>query len=593
MYILGINVSKNATASLLKDGQIIVCIQEERLTRVKNQSGFPFKSVEFCLNYAQISLDQVDLMAFGAKNPFAAIWFRTSKQKTAENLRGTDNSFSSFLAEVSKFAPFALIIYQSLYRFVYLFFKLAKPIIKYLYIQRLSTKLNFPKSKMIFFDHHLSHGFAANYIFGKSEEKRLVITNDGAGDSTCGKVFIVKKAHWSEIAKTPNKYSLAYVYYYVTKLLGFIPDEEEYKVMGLAPYASKEKGESVLKTFKQLIWVEGLSFKSKTERVSFRSFLQANLGCVRFDLIASAVQRLVEDLLVTQVRNAILKTGIKEVVLGGGLAMNIKANMEVLKLPDVSKLLVCPSSSDESVAIGACFLGYKSLCDKLGENFNCLKLDDLYLGPEYKEKDIEIAVRKMQTTVKVRVRKLKKEASSFVVAGLLAKGKVVARFCGRGEFGARALGNRSILANPTKVEIINILNSQIKNRDFWMPFAPTIIEERVSKYLVNPKNIDSPFMMIGFKITKQAREQIPAAIHPYDQTCRPQILKREQNSDYYDIIRQFEKLTGVGALLNTSFNLHGEPIVCTPEDAINTFTNSGLEYLLLENYLIKKLKPDE
>lgn len=589
MYILGINVSKNATAALLKDGQIIACVQEERFTRVKNQSGFPFKSVEFCLNCAQISLKEVDLMAFGAKNPFAAIYFRTNENKSVKKIRDLTTDLSFFLAEVSKLVPFILIIYQSIYSFAHFFFTFAKPVIKYLYIHKLSQKLKFPKEKMVFFDHHLSHGFAANYIFEASDKKRLVITNDGAGDSTCGKVFVVKKDYWNEIAKTSNRYSLAYIYYYVTKLLGFIPDEEEYKVMGLAPYASKDQAENVVKILKNLIWVKGLSFRSKIERVSTLSFLKANMDGIRFDLIASGVQKLVEDLLTSQVKNAVFKTGIKEVVLGGGLVMNIKANMEVLKMSEVSKLLVCPSSSDESVALGACFLGYKSVCDSLGVEFKPMKLDNLYLGPEFAEEEIEIAIKKIKGNGKIRVKKLGKDASR-IVAKLLAKGKVVARFSGRMEFGARALGNRSILADPRDFSVVRLINRQIKNRDFWMPFAPTILNERARDYLVNPKNNDSAFMMIGFKTTEKGQREIVAAIHPYDQTCRPQIIKKEDNPDYYDIIKQFERLTGVGAILNTSFNLHGEPIVCTPFDAIKTFENSTLEYLLLEDYLLKKIK---
>jgi len=180
------------------------------------------------------------------------------------------------------------------------------------------------------------------------------------------------------------------------------------------------------------------------------------------------------------------------------------------------------------------------------------------------------------------------------VAQLLSKGHVVARLAGRMEFGARALGNRSILANPSNPSVIRTINKQIKIRDFWMPFAPVILKKLVNDYLIFPRqNGESPFMMFAFNTTNRAQKDMPAAIHPFDDTARPQILSRQQNPDYYDIVAEFERITGIGALLNTSFNLHGEPIVLSPLDALQTFHKSGLQYLQLGQYIVMKNKSYE
>ena len=175
------------------------------------------------------------------------------------------------------------------------------------------------------------------------------------------------------------------------------------------------------------------------------------------------------------------------------------------------------------------------------------------------------------------------------IAEEIKNGKTVARFSGRMEFGQRALGNRSIIADPSNPDIIKKINKQIKQRDFWMPFTPTILIERTKDYIINQKNIDSTFMTMAFDSTKLGQKHLRGAIHPYDNTVRPQILTRDQNPNYYLLIKEFEKLTGIGALLNTSFNLHGDPIVCSPEDAMYTFVNSDLDILQLEKYIIKKI----
>jgi len=320
----------------------------------------------------------------------------------------------------------------------------------------------------------------------------------------------------------------------------------------------------------------------------FENFFEKELKFTRFDNIAGAVQKLVEELTMDWVRNAIKKTGIHNVALCGGVFMNVKANQRILELPEVTNLFVMPSCSDESNAIGSCFYGYKKYCETNNIPFNTQPIKDLYLGPEYGNEYIENIIKTKNLKQKYKIRKIKEINKE--VAKLLADGKIVARCSGKSEWGARALGNRSILSNATNMETIKILNETIKDRDFWMPFTPSILDKFAKRYFVNPKGVFAPYMCITFESTKQARKDIPAAMHTYDQTLRPQVVTKEYNPDYYKIIEEFSRLTGRGGILNTSFNLHGEPNVLTPEDAIHTVENSDLKYLAMGNYLFEKLE---
>ncbi len=590
MIILGINEGANASAALLKNGKIIACVQEERLSRIKNHAGVPWKSINYCLVKADISTSDIDLVVFGAKNPIAAVWLRTNQKSSAATFfRKIELFIFEFFSSLAIFRSGFYFILQWIYNVFYLCYKVISPIIKLRHIQMISQKLKIPRNRITNIDHHLAHAYAAYFIAGRREESTLVITNDGAGDQTCGKVFIVKNDIWKEMSATPNQSSLAYVYYYTTALLGFTPNEQEYKVMGLAPYGYKADIEKIYPIFKRLIWSEGLTFRSSIERISYFSYLKRELTGKRFDTVAGAVQKLVEELLVKQFRSAIKKTGIRNVVYGGGLAMNVKANMKILQIPELKNLFVCPSAGDESAAIGACFWGYQAYCQKNKRDFSPEKLESLAMGPAYSTKEILEVLRKKRIIRNYRynVKKLGSNKPA-VIAKLLAGGHIIGRFVGRMEFGARALGNRSILAHPGDARIVQKLNSQIKYRDFWMPFAPVILSKRQSKYLVNPKNIQSPYMMIAFEATEKAKLDLPATLHPKDLTCRPQIINQEINPDYYAIITQFEGITGISALLNTSLNIHGEPIVCSPDDAIDLFLKTDLQYLLVEDFLLKK-----
>ncbi|MDD5679972.1 MAG: carbamoyltransferase C-terminal domain-containing protein, partial [Candidatus Omnitrophica bacterium] len=425
----------------------------------------------------------------------------------------------------------------------------------------------------------------------------LVLTLDGSGDGLCATVNIGEKGKLKRIAETKSDASLGKVYSRVTFLLGMKPWEHEYKIMGLAPYAEQKGVEKSYRIIRPLVEIDegNLVFRKGTHIWPgyCYPYLKSELENHRFDWIAGAAQKVVEELVVKWVNNAVKKTGIGRIACSGGVFMNVKANLLLTELKGLNGIFVVPSCGDESICIGAAYEVYAGHMHDTKKEFEIHLLDSIYLGPEFSQNDIQSSLDAAGAGKKYYVRF--SEDINRIAARLLAAGEIVARFDGRMEWGARALGNRSILMDPKNTAKVGNLNAAIKCRDFWMPFAPTMLNEGQRRYIRNPKNIKSPHMMLGFHTTEKARVEFAAAVHPYDGTARPQILERKDNPGYYDLVKNFESISGIGGLLNTSFNIHGEPIVCTPEDAISTFKRSGLEYMILGNCLVSKkpLKPEK
>src|SRR3989344_388866 len=595
IYILGINESHTATAALLKNGSIICCASEERFTRKKGQWGYPKFAVHYCLQEANITIDAISAVYFGFKNP---VTYVPGEKNQPNPYGGIIQAVSPHIKRILLFLVGLSPVFFTLYSFLLktLYPAIAVATFERSYRKYITRTIGLPLTKIKRMDHHLAHAMSAYYANPAAHKLKnkpvLVITNDGYGDDVCSRIYTVKNNSWIEIASTPNHHSIGLLYQYVTEYLGMKPNEHEYKVMGLAPYASSESATEVKKLFRKLFWVDGLSVKSAIPTLGYYSFLEKNLSKVRFDAIAGGIQACTEELLVELVRNSIERTNIHSIVLGGGVFMNVKANKVINELPGVDSVFVMPSCGDESTAIGAAYYGYKKYCEGHRLKFELKPLSHLYLGPAFDDTSIKKSIVSYVRNKPMSFYKMKYPAKE--VAQLLSKGHVVARLAGRMEFGARALGNLSILANPSNPSVIRTINKQIKIRDFWMPFAPVILKKLVNDYLIFPRqNGESPFMMFAFNTTNRAQKDMPAAIHPFDDTARPQILSRQQNPDYYDIVAEFERITGIGALLNTSFNLHGEPIVLSPLDALQTFHKSGLQYLQLGQYIVMKNKSYE
>jgi carbamoyltransferase len=314
--------------------------------------------------------------------------------------------------------------------------------------------------------------------------------------------------------------------------------------------------------------------------------LRDGLERVRFDTVAGATQLFTEEMLVNWVKACVKKTGISDIVAGGGVFMNVKANMLIANLPEVTSFYVMPSAADESLSIGACLHHYYSGSDKTDHRKSVF--ENLYLGGEFSKKDEEKAIA-AKCGGEFEIRELNDVDGA--VAELLAQGQIVARSRGRMEWGARALGNRSILVSGHDYRVVDELNRAIKQRDFWMPFAPSLRAESAPRYLDDPKDIRPDFMTHTFVTNAEGRDHLSAGTHPRDHTIRAQVVTKKANPDYHRLLGLFEEKTGRGGLVNTSFNLHGEPIVHSPEDAIRVLRKSGLNHLALGHFVISKTKP--
>ncbi|VVB69802.1 Uncharacterised protein [uncultured archaeon] len=567
MIVLGINPGHNSTAALFKDGKIVAMVSEEKFSRIKNYLGMPYKSIDYCLDYAKITKNDVDLVVIAGTNPRSQML-----NITANGLESPVSSERGFMASLSSAVPKSVINVYSDFKW-----KNKSSEIKQMH----ADKLGFPIEKIEFLDHHTAHALSCAFNI---KPNTLVLTLDGEGDGYCGTVSVFDGKNLNFISKTSQDHSLGLLYMYVTIYLGMKPNEHEFKVMGLEPYAKGERINECKKVFDELIWLKenSLEFDSKMNIHECLPYLYEKLRKYRFDYVAAAVQRKTEELVTEWVKRAIKTTGLNHVAVSGGVFMNVKVNMLVNELPEVEDLFICPSPGDESLPFGCIYYGVK----KLNESQSVEPLARLYLGPEYSNDYVKnvLSNDKRLSNYKIEYH----EDIESVIADLLANGKIVARMKGRCEWGARALGNRSIIADPRNLDIVKIINEQIKSRDFWMPFAPSMLADKSDKYLINPKHSFAPWMIIAFNTKPQAKIDIPAALHAYDLSARPQFVTKELNPEYYKIISLFESKTGISGVLNTSFNLHGEPIVCSPEDAIHTFLDSGLEYVAIENYLLSK-----
>ena len=583
--VLGVSESQVSTACLLQDGKVVACVSEERLNRIKSWSGFPARAVAEVLRIAGLEAGDVDRLVLHGQSP----WVYGYELSDAKQAGGRSRRLLSLRETLSKalyHQPKAWQAYELLrdrfYRTrVHERWNQGR-------LQFASSQTGIPLNRIGCTAHHLCHAYAGLHgVLGRPGGEHLVLTNDGHGDNCCATVSVYRDGTWKRLASTPNQHSLADVYMEATHYLGMKPNEHEYKVMGLAPYAAAADVERTLALLKPLIWRSGLGFDSLVSDQAYYYYIKEHLENQRFDWVAGAAQLLTERILAEWTTEAIRQTGIRNVVLSGGIFHNVKANMCIGLLPEVETLAICPSPGDDSSAIGAAYRGYEQECLRRNIPFEPQPIENIYLGAEYSEAEIEQSIGRFRDEG-LACSAEHSEQIEGRVAALLAEGQVVARFDGRMEFGARALGNRSILAHPANPQVIDVLNRQIKNRDFWMPFAGTILSERQDDYIQNPKHLPAPHMVLAFHTTPLAGAEMAAARHPADHTIRPQILDRATNPSYYTVLKQFEARTGIGGLLNTSFNLHGEPIVCSPEDALSTFSRSGLRHLALGNFLLSK-----
>jgi carbamoyltransferase len=559
---LGINDGHDSGAALIKDGKVLAALQEERVRNIKHYAGVPELSIREVFRTAHINPDDVDVVSIASFNRvYSPLAKEPLKIKVFEKISPYANSHT-----------FAKTYVKVLHRFR-----------RMQELNKVLESLGLANKKTVFVEHHLCHASAAYRSSPWGYDKpQLILTADGVGDGVSSTVNIGNNGEIKRIAWSTYYDSLGEFYSEITRYLGMKPMDHEYKVMGLAPYGKAEYCIEKLRNIMRISPSNPLEFQNTSGAYhnSLQPKLQSLLAGQRFDNVAAAIQTIFEDLMLKWVKNAVKETKIHNLACGGGSFLNVKANKRIREMPEVEEVFYYPPAGDDGIAIGAALQAYYDYCKTDGIKPIHASLSDLYYGVEFTNEEIKQALRKDNLLRKAQFYK----DIDGRVGELLAKGKIVARFSGRVEFGPRSLGNRSILSDARDFKVVRKINQAIKQRDFWMPFAPTILEDRMKDYLIDV--VPARYMIDSFDTTKM-RDDIAAAIHPQDFTCRPQTLNK-MNPGYKKILETFQDITGVGGVLNTSFNLHGYPIVGTPELAIWTFKNSSLDALAIGNFLVSK-----
>ena len=615
MIILGISAEHNSAACLMIDGRIVSAIQEERFTKIKNQCAFPLLAVTKIIDsYLDGDVNKIDKVVYGQtkSDPYYSCIDRYSSYTIQDHIKEMKKLWYPYFYKGKKdligywhkmFLEGKKVNKNHNYDFSFLKKKISyqEKIDYFSNVERLRVvKKKIPHIKKIKnIDHHTCHAYYAAYG-GELERKKLldtiILTSDAWGDFKNWSVSIVKENGALKRLASGNEFSVARLYKFCTLILGMKPNEHEYKVMGLSGFSNSSKYISEIEDiFFEILDFKNGKFISKKPLKDSYFDLKERLEGLRFDNISSALQNWTSAIIIKWAEYWIKKTKKKGIAFAGGLSMNIKANGDLLNNKYVQWLSVPPSGGDESLCIGACY--YEAIHKKKNNKNKIYPMVNPYLGEEPDLKNDDFYYRLKGTGFKKTDFKELPNFTNKKIAKLLARDEIIARCVGRAEFGARALGNRSILANPKNYANIEKINKLIKNRDFWMPFTPSINIEHSNKLIVNTKKVSSPYMTIGFNSTKFAQENISASLHMADRSARPQFVKKSLNQEYWDLINEFYKITNIPCLLNTSYNLHGEPMNYSVADCIRTLALSSLEFLLLpkgklilKNSAYKKVK---
>lgn len=602
MKVLGISpLDKDATVSIVEDGKILFAAGEERFTRTKQQDGFPAKAIQAALDYTGLKIEDIDLVCY----PFLT---SENEQKLIEQDLQEEKAF------LNEFSPPDLkpiikkalakvpvrkdsihglknpnemmekgILHNAFYRLSgaesFLSSYTSAQGSKQWAEQAAASFTKWEKEleaglssigykgNLKRMDHHLSH--AANAYLASGYDHALCITLDGYGSGLAGSVSEAKDGKIKRLhgVKFPN--SLGSLYEHVTSSLGFKPSRHEGKIVGLASYGDPDiLTEALLSRIEQ----KDGDFKiAGANSVYFSRYLASKFPKID---VAAAYQKVLEIVATRFVKYWVEKTGIDTVVLSGGVTANVKLNQRIFEIEGVNHIFVYPNMGDGGCGTGAAL--YHSWPGGTKPS-----IENAYYGPDYSAEEMKAALEKGGLSF------TEPENYAEEVAKHIHNGKVVARFNGRMEYGPRSLGNRSILYHAREPEVNQWLNKRLGRTEF-MPFAPVTLFEARERFYKNIKGAEhtAEFMTITFDCTDEMRKECPAAVH-VDGTARPQLVKREQNQGYYDIIKEYEKLSGVPCLINTSFNMHEEPIVCSPDDAVRAFLDGKLDYLAIGPYLAK------
>ena len=570
MYILGISCYyHDSSAALLKDGLIVAAAQEERFTRKKHDTSFPINAINFCLESHGIKVSDLDYVGFYEK-PFLKF-----ERVLFQHLECFPKSFKVFLSSIPSWINEKLRVMRSI-----------RKTLKY-------------KKDVMFIEHHLAH--AASTFLVSPFNEATIVTADGVGEWTTTAYGFGEGNNIELIKEIKFPSSLGLLYSTITAYLGFSVNNSEYKVMGLSPYGNMNRSSNQyykkLKKVMDLKQDGSFRFNMKyfvyhyADRMSSKELCTLLGGQIRepeSDLtqrhndIAAAVQLITEDVLIKILNHVHNVTKSENLVIAGGVALNSVINGKILRKTKFKKIWIQPDPGDGGTSIGAASYIYNTILGKKRKYV----LKNPYLGPSYKTKEIKSFLDKNK--IKYHEFKSDKEIVSKT-AELIYNDNVVGWFQLGMEWGPRALGARSILSNPCNPKMKEILNEKVKHREKFRPFAPAVCEDDAMTYFECDNPIPEPadFMLMVYPVRKKWQRKIPAVVH-VDGSGRLQTVRRHQNHLYYDLIKGFGKLSGIPIVINTSFNIRGEPIVCSPYDAYKCMMGTGIDYLVLDKFLIKR-----
>jgi carbamoyltransferase len=578
MIILGINAyHANSSAAILVDGRLVAAVEEERLNRVKYAAGLPARAIRYCLDQAGVKLSEVDHIAI-PRNPWARM--------------GTKLRFAM------RMPKFALDRARVMKRFAGI-------------QEDLATTFEIPpdaiRAKFHRIEHHTAHLASSFYV--SPFERAAVLSADGLGDFASSMWALGEGPKMRHLGEVTFPHSLGMYYTALTQYIGFWKFGDEFKVMGLAAYGQPE----FLDEFRRIVYADGpLSFRLGLEYFShqtqgadmtwrdadqtpilgrlFSTYLEKRLGPARkadepleqrHRNLAASMQSALEEVLIAHWSELSRRTGEKSLCLAGGVAFNCVANGKIFDHSPFERVYVQPAAGDAGLSVGAAFVVNHQILGRPRE----FVMDHSGWGPQFSPQEIRGAVEKFQgASDEIRIEEFDEDALVQATARHISEGKILGWFQGRVEWGPRALGQRSILADPRRAEMKEILNRRIKHRETFRPFAPSILEEATGEFF--EKTHPSPFMTFAYSVRQEKRSVIPAPTH-VDGTARLQTVSRTANPLYWKLIRAFGDLTGVPVVLNTSFN-DNEPIVCRPEEALDCFRRTQMDVLVMGNFILEK-----
>jgi len=546
-------------ACLVSKNRLLAAVTEERLSRKKNDGAFPFRAIDEVLRITQLQSQDIDMVSMAGLPPVA----RSKKMLQAQWRLYNDTGMV-----LPKRLRYALLTAKQFHRTV--------P----------QSLAHIPRTEWA---HHYCHAAAAFYT--SPFDQATIVTLDGIGDSSvCGSINVGQGESIRRLHEFNGYYSPGLLYSYVTKAFGFRPARHEGKITGLAAYgdpnACYAEFKSLLRydTARHEFFSEDIPrlFGPGSEELWSIPVIDGLLSRFEHKDIAAALQHLIEEEVLKMVTDALQITGIPDIALAGGVFSNVKLNQRIREHPGVRSVYVHPGMGDDGLMVGAAYLGMRQLAETRQQPFEREFLKTVYLGPQFTNAEIQAAADRQGIEIAFS------DHIEEDIAEHLAAGKIVARFAGRMEYGPRALGNRTILADPRDRQINDWLNQRLKRTEF-MPFAPSILEEDCSRYFKgwNKDHVAARFMTMTYDVFPEVQETCRAVVH-VDGTARPQVVRAEDNPGYHKVLSAYKRRTGLPILVNTSFNIHEEPIVCTPDDAIRSYLSGCVDILALENGIIGK-----